>query len=133
MTAALPRLLAALVAAAALAAALAPASSAAPPAAGFYALELDGLSCGFFAGAAIDEGRVVLGRGSGSPALIEWAVGQRRADPEVVVYGASGTPLARYRLHNARIVKWELAELDASKNEISIETLEIAAAEVRRA
>ena len=38
----------------------------------------------------------------------------------------SGQPELRWTLREAWPVKWELSELDASKNEIAIETLEIA-------
>ena len=38
----------------------------------------------------------------------------------------SGQPVLRWTLREAWPVKWELSELDASKNEIAIETLEIA-------
>lgn len=38
----------------------------------------------------------------------------------------SGQPVLRWTLREAWPVRWELSELDASKNEIAVETLEIA-------
>jgi phage tail-like protein len=38
----------------------------------------------------------------------------------------SGQPVLRWTLREAWPVKWELSELDASKNEVAIETLELA-------
>jgi phage tail-like protein len=38
----------------------------------------------------------------------------------------AGQPLLRWRLSQAWPAKWELSELDAGKNEIAIETLELA-------
>jgi phage tail-like protein len=38
----------------------------------------------------------------------------------------AGQPLLRWRLSEAWPAKWELSELDAGKNEIAIETLELA-------
>jgi phage tail-like protein len=38
----------------------------------------------------------------------------------------SGQPVLRWTLREAWPVKWELSELDAAKNEVAIETLELA-------
>ena len=38
----------------------------------------------------------------------------------------SGQPVLRWTLREAWPVRWELSELDASKNEVAIETLELA-------
>lgn len=62
--------------------------------------------------------------------LLRWAhrvaTGQtERRNGTIVVYDEKLTVLARYRFVNAWPTKWEGPELDASKNEIALETLEI--------
>jgi phage tail-like protein len=44
----------------------------------------------------------------------------------VALLDDAGQPLLRWRLSDAWPAKWELSELDAGKNEIAIETLELA-------
>ena len=44
----------------------------------------------------------------------------------IVLLDDSGQPVLRWSLREAWPVKWELSELDASKNEVAIETLELA-------
>jgi len=39
---------------------------------------------------------------------------------------SEGEPVATYTFHGAWPVKWELSELDAGKNEVTTETIEIA-------
>ena len=50
---------------------------------------------------------------------------QRRA-VLIALLDDSGQPVLRWTLREAWPVKWELSELDASKNEVAIETLELA-------
>jgi hypothetical protein len=125
----LTRLLLAALAAAALAAALSPGSRAAEPrASGYYQLELDGIAVGLFDNATEAGGDgMAFTRGVGSPALAAWAAGRERGDAVVRLVGPSGAVLRTWRLDDAVPSKWELGELDAGKNEIAIETLEVAA------
>jgi phage tail-like protein len=44
----------------------------------------------------------------------------------IAVLDDAGQPVLRWRLSEAWPAKWELSELDAGKNEIAIETLELA-------
>ncbi|MGH3011631.1 MAG: phage tail protein [Gaiellaceae bacterium] len=44
----------------------------------------------------------------------------------IVLLDDAGQPVLRWSLREAWPVKWELSELDASKNEVAIETLELA-------
>jgi phage tail-like protein len=44
----------------------------------------------------------------------------------IAVLDDAGQPVLRWRLSEAWPAKWELSELDASKNEIAIESLELA-------
>lgn len=121
----------AVLAAAAFALAASPTRAADQPT-GYFQLVLDGYDCGIFAAATWRGDRLVLGRGTIAPEVLDRLAGEKRQDPEVVMYSGSGEPVARYGLVDAWLVKWELGELDASKNEVSIETLELAATEVRR-
>jgi hypothetical protein len=118
------RLLIAVLAAAALAAVLSPGSRAAP-ATGYYQLNLDGIDVGLFERAEQTGERMTLRRGVASRTLAAWAARGDRRDVEVRLVGASGVVLRRWRLDDALPSKWELAELDASKNEVAIETLEL--------
>ncbi len=75
---------------------------------------------------------VTLRRGlTTSPDLWNWwqtvrdGTIQRRA-VLIVLLDDSGQPVLRWSLQEAWPVKWELSELDASKNEVAIETLELA-------
>ena len=49
-----------------------------------------------------------------------------RRDVAITLLDDGGQPLLRLRLREAWPAKWELSELDASKNEIAIESLELA-------
>jgi phage tail-like protein len=52
--------------------------------------------------------------------------GSYRREVVIALLDAAGRPFLRWRLHGAWPAKWELAELDASKNELAIETVELA-------
>jgi phage tail-like protein len=115
-------------AAAVLAIAVSPGSpAAAQPTSGGFALEIEGQFVGWFSDARIGDRSLVLERGTGTLELRNWAlIGQKRADLDVVMYSPSGTPVQRWTFANAWPSKWEFSEFDASKNELSVETLEIA-------
>lgn len=78
---------------------------------------------------------LVLKRGFGGPELLSWREqwltpdGPRNARKSGTIeqMAADGTTVvAKWTFTRGWPVKWELSELDASKNEVSIETLEIA-------
>lgn len=78
---------------------------------------------------------IVLKRGFGGPELIAWresfltpeGPGKARKSGTIEQLSADGnTVVAKWTFVNGWPVKWELSELDASKSEVSIETLEIA-------
>ena len=48
-----------------------------------------------------------------------------RFDGAIYHYGASKSVVSVYNFVNAAMVKWELSELDAGKNELAIETIEL--------
>jgi phage tail-like protein len=50
----------------------------------------------------------------------------QRRDVRITLLDDARQPVLRWRLREAWLVKWELSELDASKNEVAIETLELA-------
>jgi hypothetical protein len=114
------KLLPALVGAAALAVAVCPASQAAGPR---YVLEVDGAPFASFVDATMVYGSVDLVHGSGSSALLALVQSGKRSDPDVVMLSADGKPVARYHLEHAWPSKLEIGSFDASKNEISIESL----------
>jgi phage tail-like protein len=55
-----------------------------------------------------------------------------RHSASLVMYRTDGTPVARYHLENAWPSKLEVGAPDASKNEVSIETLELTAEAITR-
>jgi phage tail-like protein len=75
---------------------------------------------------------LVLKQGfSGASELQKWAfriaAGQfEHKNATIVISDQKGQPVARYTLTNAFPAKWEGPDLDASSNEIAIETIEIA-------
>lgn len=75
---------------------------------------------------------LVLKRGfAGNPALYDWynsftKANAARVDGTIVMLSPNLTEIARWQFHNGFPVKWEGPEFDASKNEVAIETLEIA-------
>jgi phage tail-like protein len=76
---------------------------------------------------------IVLKRGFCGPELIAWrekwlepAGPKTRVSGTIEQLDTLGAAKATWTFVRAWPVKWELSELDASKNEVSIETLEIA-------
>jgi hypothetical protein len=69
---------------------------------------------------------VVFTRATAGPAFLSWAAAGTRTDAVLVMYDSNSKPVARYYLENAWPSKIDGGSFDASKNEISIETLEIA-------
>jgi phage tail-like protein len=76
---------------------------------------------------------LVLKRGfTGDRALLDWAMTNfatgnvLRKTVTVTMLDQAGTAIARWTLTDAWPAKWTGPELDASKNEVAIETLEIA-------
>jgi phage tail-like protein len=76
---------------------------------------------------------LVLKRGyTGDHELYDWAAARTdngdviRRQIAITLMDQAGNPVKRWEFTNAWPVKWELSELDASKNEVSIETIEIA-------
>ncbi len=56
-----------------------------------------------------------------------------RKNGAVVVLDATGTERARYLFYNGWPAKWEGPDLDASSNDVAIETLELAVERIERA
>jgi phage tail-like protein len=75
---------------------------------------------------------LVLKRGFlGDPSLLDWAMAAAngnavRKTVSIAMLDQAGAPIARWRFERAWPAKWTGPELDASKNEVAIETLEIA-------
>jgi len=75
---------------------------------------------------------ITLKRGFSGTELIKWREKWLQEGPKKRVTGTieqldtEGNVKAKWTFSEAWPVKWELSELDASKNEVSIETLEIA-------
>jgi phage tail-like protein len=68
---------------------------------------------------------------TGDRSLFDWhATIQKpnpiRVDGRITLMDRHGTPIATWKFVNAFPVKWEGPDLDASKNEVAIETIEIA-------
>ncbi len=77
-------------------------------------------------------GNIVLKQGfTGSSALLtwcqEWMQGKmNRADGTITQLNTALTPVATWKFKAGWPAKWEISEFDASKSELSIESLEIA-------
>lgn len=75
---------------------------------------------------------IVLKRGFGGTELVAWReqwlnpVGKKRVEGKIEQLDTKGNTLATWTFSEAWPCKWEMSEFDASKNEVSIETLEIA-------
>lgn len=79
---------------------------------------------------------ITLKRGFASKELISWreewlrpigpGASQRKSGTIEQLSADGKTVVAKWTFRNGWPVKWELSELDASKSEVSIETLEIA-------
>lgn len=68
---------------------------------------------------------------TGDRALYDWYVSTQKPQPIKVdgcirMFDRHGTLVATWKFKNGFPAKWELSELDASKSEVSIETIEIA-------
>jgi len=80
---------------------------------------------------------VTLKRGTSSLALLRWASlppggdTVARQSASLVMYATDGQPVARYHLQNAWPAKLEVPNFDASKTELSIETIEIVAESIQ--
>jgi phage tail-like protein len=75
---------------------------------------------------------------TGSSALLawreEWMNGtMQRAGGTIVQLNTALQPVATWKFHRGWPAKWEISELDASKSELAIETLEIAHEGLERA
>jgi hypothetical protein len=68
---------------------------------------------------------VVFTRATAGLAFVSWAAAGARADAVLVMYDSDNKPVARYYLENAWPSKIDVGSLDASKNEVSIESVEI--------
>ena len=76
---------------------------------------------------------VVLKQGFADKKLAQIVLGQSKGRPtryaaaiSITQLGPAGKPIAKWTLQEAWICKWEGPEFDASKNDISVETIEIA-------
>ncbi len=75
---------------------------------------------------------IVLKRGvTHSDALIDWITDiqngeNARKNGSIIMYNQDGNEIVRYNFFNAFPVKWIGPTLDATKNEVAIETIEIA-------
>ena len=68
---------------------------------------------------------------TGDRALYDWYISAQKPQPiridgSIRMFDRQGTLVATWKFKNGFPAKWELSELDASKNEVSIETIEIA-------
>ena len=71
---------------------------------------------------------------TGSSALLDWRQGwmscqpakMTRANGTIVQLNTARTPMSTWSFSNAWPCKWEMAELDASKSELAIESIELA-------
>jgi hypothetical protein len=68
---------------------------------------------------------VVFTRATAGSAFVSWAAAGARADAVLVMYDSDSKPVARYYLENAWPSKMDVGSLDAGKNEVSIESVEI--------
>jgi phage tail-like protein len=74
---------------------------------------------------------IVLKRGYAGDQMLDWHTkwverGIGRVTGTIEQLDTKGTAVAAWEFSEAWPVKWEMSEFDASKNEVSIETLEIA-------
>jgi hypothetical protein len=74
---------------------------------------------------------VVFTGATAGPAFVSWAAAGARTDAVLVMYDSDSKPVARYYLENAWPAKIDVGSLDAAKNEVSLETVEIAHEGVR--
>ncbi len=70
---------------------------------------------------------IVLKQGfTGDLTLFNWKASRSRANGSIFILGPNLKKVAEWRFKEGWCVKWEGPELDASKNELAIETIEIA-------
>jgi phage tail-like protein len=75
---------------------------------------------------------IILKRGfTGDTALYDWYMVTTKQDPprvngSIAMLDQTGTELATWHFRNAYPTKWEGPDFDASKNEVAIESIEIA-------
>lgn len=70
---------------------------------------------------------IVLKNGfTGDLTLYDWKISRKRADGTIFILGPNLKKVAEWKFSKGWAVKWEGPELDASKNELAIETIEIA-------
>lgn len=70
---------------------------------------------------------IVLKRGfTGDTALYDWFIAGTRVNGKITMLDSRLVEIATFQFKNGFPAKWTGPELDASKNEIAIETLEIA-------
>ena len=67
---------------------------------------------------------------TGDRFLYNWFAAQKanptKVDGRIILFVRDGTQIAAWKFSNGFPVKWEGPDLDASKNEVAIETIEIA-------
>jgi phage tail-like protein len=68
---------------------------------------------------------------SGDRSLFDWVAATQKPNPirvngRITMFDRQGNRVAGWKFTNGFPVKWEGPEFDASKNEVSIETIEIA-------
>jgi phage tail-like protein len=70
---------------------------------------------------------IILKQGfTGDNKLWEWRHNPRRVNGTIYQLGAEMKPICRWEFRNGYPVKWEGPDFDAGKNELAIETIEIA-------
>jgi phage tail-like protein len=70
---------------------------------------------------------LVLKQGfTGDDKLWKWRMNPKRVDGSVYMLGPNRKPVCRWDFKNGYPAKWEGPELDASKSDLSIESIEIA-------
>jgi hypothetical protein len=120
----LAHLLPAVLATAALAVAAAPRSEAADSVDGSrFSITIDGYEIASFRSLEVADGSVTFRSGTGTRAVQTWALTQKRADPDVVLYSTDGKAVARYHLESAWPSKVEISGLKAGASEVLMESL----------
>ena len=70
---------------------------------------------------------IIMKRGFiGDSALFDWLNSGVKKNGRIVMLNARGAEVVALEFHNGFPAKWQGPDLDASKNEVAIETLEIA-------
>jgi phage tail-like protein len=63
---------------------------------------------------------------TGDPKLFKWKFAPTRVNGAIIMLGPDMVEMCRWEFKDGYPVKWDSSDLDATKNELSIETLEIA-------